>query len=246
MGELNLPIESNVYIDTPVLIYTLENHPDFYPVLESLWTRFENNRVSISTSELIITEALVSPLRSGNMVSIANYEKLIFHSGIDLIPVERSILVAATKLRVKYKLKTPDAIHAATALSIGCNRFITNDRGFRNIAGLPTIILSELLTDKSEFMQKELTTQAAADLLNVSRQYLVELLDAQVIPHTKVGTHRRIRFSDLMNYKNDRDAKRQQGLSRMTKKSQQLGLQNSFEIFLDPSEGGQVLFKIER
>ena len=73
-------------------------------------------------------------------------------------------------------------------------------------------------------IHKELTTQEAADILNVSRQYLVELLDTQVIPHTKVGTHRRIRFGDLMNYKNDRDAKRQQGLSRMTKKSQQLGL----------------------
>jgi predicted nucleic acid-binding protein len=148
MGQLNLPIESKVYIDTPVLIYTLENHPDFYPVLKQLWAKFENNQVSIASSELIITEALVSPLRSGNMVSIANYEQLIFHAGINLIPIDRSILLAATKLRVKYKLKTPDAIHAATALSIGCNRFITNDKGFCNIAGLPTLILSEVLADK--------------------------------------------------------------------------------------------------
>lgn len=148
MGQLNLPIESKVYIDTPVLIYTLENHPDFYPVLKQLWAKFENNQVSIASSELIITEALVSPLRSGNIVSIANYEQLIFHAGINLIPIDRSILLAATKLRVKYKLKTPDAIHAATALSIGCNRFITNDKGFCNIAGLPTLILSEVLADK--------------------------------------------------------------------------------------------------
>jgi predicted nucleic acid-binding protein len=155
MGALNLPIGSKIYIDTPVLIYTLENHPDFYPLLESLWTKFENDRVSIATSELIITEALVSPLRSGNVVSISNYEQLIFHAGINLIPIDRSILVAATKLRVKYKLKTPDAIHAATALSIGCDRFITNDKGFRNIAGLPTLILSDFLTDKSEFSEAD-------------------------------------------------------------------------------------------
>jgi excisionase family DNA binding protein len=73
-------------------------------------------------------------------------------------------------------------------------------------------------------IHKELTTQEAADILNVSRQYLVELLEAQAIPYTKVGTHRRIRFGDLMNYKNDRDAKRREGLSQMTKKSQKLGL----------------------
>lgn len=149
MGQLNLPIGSHVYIDTPVLIYTLENHPDFYPLLKQLWVKFENDRVSISSSELIITEALVLPLRSENIVSIRTYEQLLFDAGINLIPIDRSILVAATKLRVKYKLKTPDAIHAATALSINCNRFITNDKGFRNIAGLPALILSEVLADKS-------------------------------------------------------------------------------------------------
>ncbi len=151
MGQLSLPIGSKVYIDTPVLIYTLENHPDFYPLLKQLWTKFENNQVSIATSELIITESLLYPLRSGDQRSISNYEHLLFHAGLNLIPIDRSILVAATKLRVKYKLKTPDAIHAATALSIGCNRFITNDQGFRNIAGLPTLILSDLLTNTSEF-----------------------------------------------------------------------------------------------
>jgi excisionase family DNA binding protein len=71
---------------------------------------------------------------------------------------------------------------------------------------------------------KDLTTQEAADILNVSHQYLVGLLEAQAIPCGKVGTHRRIRFGDLVNYKNDRDAKRREGLSQMTKKSQKLGL----------------------
>ena len=144
MGELNLPIGSNVYIDTPILIYTLENHPDFYPLLQSLWAKFGNSEISISTSELIITEALVSPLRGGDARSIANYEQLIFHAGINLIPIDRNILLAATNLRAKYRIKTPDAIHAATSLLRGCNRFITNDKGFRNIAGLPVLILSEI------------------------------------------------------------------------------------------------------
>lgn len=73
-------------------------------------------------------------------------------------------------------------------------------------------------------VHKELTTQEAADILNVSRQYLVELLAAGAIPFTLVGTHRRIRFGDLMDYKKCRDANRRKGLSRLTQQSQKLGL----------------------
>jgi excisionase family DNA binding protein len=51
-------------------------------------------------------------------------------------------------------------------------------------------------------IHKELITQEAADILNVFRQYLVELLDTPVIPDTKFATHRCICFDDLMNHKN--------------------------------------------
>lgn len=73
-------------------------------------------------------------------------------------------------------------------------------------------------------VHKELTTQEAANILNVSRQYLVELLEAGAIPFTLVGRHRRIRFGDLMDYKERRDASRREGLSRLTSRSQKLGL----------------------
>jgi excisionase family DNA binding protein len=71
---------------------------------------------------------------------------------------------------------------------------------------------------------KVISTQEAAAILNVSHQYLVGLLEAQVIPCCRVGTYCRICFGELMNYKNDRDAKRREGLTQMTKKSQRLGL----------------------
>ena len=54
---------------------------------------------------------------------------------------------------------------------------------------------------------RQLTTQEAADILSVSRPFMVKLLEAGEIPHIKVGSHRRIRFEDLMTYKEKRDMK---------------------------------------
>jgi len=71
---------------------------------------------------------------------------------------------------------------------------------------------------------QELTTQEAANILNVSRQYLVRLLNEQAIPHTKTGKHRRLRLGDVLVYKRRRDAQRKKALTGLTRLSQELGL----------------------
>ena len=72
-------------------------------------------------------------------------------------------------------------------------------------------------------VHKELTTQQAADILNVSRQYLVRLLDEGKIPHTKTGTHRRVRLDDVVAFKQQRDEERLETLDELTRLSQLYG-----------------------
>lgn len=70
----------------------------------------------------------------------------------------------------------------------------------------------------------ELTTQQAADILNVSRPYVVKLLNQDKIPYRKVNRHRRIRFDDLMEFKRSQAAQREADLLELMAEGQRLGI----------------------
>lgn len=109
-----------------------------------------------------------------------------------------------------------------------------DDKGAVRSVTLPTSALRLLLDVLTEIGQgnavtlipihAELTTQEAADLLNVSRPFLVQLLEKGEIPFHKIGTHRRVRYQDVIAYKNRIDSERRKALEELAAQGQELGL----------------------
>ena len=66
MGQLVIPNGSKVYVDTAVLIYTMEENTDYFDLLKPLWIKFQAQEIELISSELILMEVLVLPLRNNN------------------------------------------------------------------------------------------------------------------------------------------------------------------------------------
>ena len=144
MGALTLPDGGSVYLDTCGFIYGLERIEPYCTLLEPMWQQARTGQFVVVSSELVVLETLVKPFREGDSILERLFRELFESIEVRLVPVTRRLLEEAARLRAATNLTTPDAIHAATALSEGCALFITNDRAFRRVDGLNAAVLQEL------------------------------------------------------------------------------------------------------
>jgi predicted nucleic acid-binding protein len=146
VGSLNLPASGKVYLDAAPIIYSVETHPKYFPLLAPAWQTAHSRQTPFLTSELSLLEVLVAPLRAKDAKILAAYEGVLASSDIQLIPITMEVLREAAQLRASIaSLRTPDAIHAASALLAGCSMFICNDAGFKRVPNLPVAILDDVL-----------------------------------------------------------------------------------------------------
>jgi predicted nucleic acid-binding protein len=143
MGALILPAAGSVYVDSNIVIYAVEKIEPYHSLLEPLWLAAQEGRLQIVSSELTWLETLTKPLRESNAPLEALFRAFLTAREVHLVPATLALWEDAARLR-GLGLKTPDALHAATALAGGCALFVTNDPGFRRVPGLPVVVLSDL------------------------------------------------------------------------------------------------------
>jgi predicted nucleic acid-binding protein len=96
---------------------------------------------SLVTSRLTRLECRSRPLRAGDHATLAQFD--VFFAGVELVlaDVSPAVIERATDLRAAYNLKTPDALHYATAAEVGAAVFLTGDRGFARCSEVPVEVL---------------------------------------------------------------------------------------------------------
>lgn len=125
------------------------------------------------------------------------------------------------------------ASEAEQALRAGRRVFVGNAHG-RDPVLLPDEVVNLLVEILGHLargnavtvapLHADLTTQQAADLLNVSRPFLVQLLEAGAIPFRRVGTRRRVKLADLLAYREQQEARSRAALAELSEQAQDLNL----------------------
>lgn len=134
-----IPDGASILIDTNPLIYHLENNPlaeRFAPVFSAL----DRGRIRAVVTPITVAEVVTGPLKAGKEALAQRYHQLLTaNRGWTLVPIDAEIAFMAARLRLKYRLKLPDALQLGAALHAGCHAIISHDRDFSRVTDIPIL-----------------------------------------------------------------------------------------------------------
>lgn len=127
--ESMIPNGSKVLLDTVALIYFLETNERYSKLAEKIFGRIESGELQGVLANLAFAELLVPLFRSGEPRTAAGLANRILNfRNLEVVTLTTEISIEAARLRAEYSLRTPDAIHAATAIITQASGILTNDK----------------------------------------------------------------------------------------------------------------------
>lgn len=126
------------YRDSDLVIYLIEQNPQFAPTVEPL---LHGNTCDIVSSELVRMECLIVPVRNIDAAQIADFESFSQTRVAEVVQLTRTVFDRATHIRANSKIKTPDALNLASAVEAGCDVFLTNDQQLKQFTGITVEVI---------------------------------------------------------------------------------------------------------
>jgi len=142
----SLRSHSLVALDTSIFIYQLDLNQRYFVLSDAIFAWLGQGGKSAVCSTLSLTELLVPAYQEGNDRRIeAYYALLSTFPNLTWVPPDLQIADKVAHLRATYRLKTPDAIQAATAIHSNATAFLTNDSVFKRVKNLNSLALDDFL-----------------------------------------------------------------------------------------------------
>jgi len=137
--------------DTMIFIYHFEDHPLFAPLTEPLFEAVDRGDLSAEVSVLLAGGVLAAAKKAANNEILLRYRHIFSEfPNLTLHDADMQVMEKMSDLRVAYGLKTPDAIHMATALLNGAQAFVTNDAGLKRVNELDVLVLEDYVERRNK------------------------------------------------------------------------------------------------
>ena len=147
MGWLDTIEGSTVCLDVAPIIYYVERNASYTKLIDPFFEAIRLNKFTVITSVTTLLEVLVFPIRRNDKELVQKYQNILSNSRqMSVLTVDRDIAEQAAFLRATYNLRTPDAIHMATAIVSNAKYFLTNDLSLPSLPNLTVLKLDELRT----------------------------------------------------------------------------------------------------
>ena len=133
-----------IFLDACIIIYWIESAEPFHSKLATRLHKIAEThpKHTLNISRLSLLECLVKPTREKDKKTLSLYQAFFEASDLAIIEIDAIVVDMATKLRANHNLRTPDAIQAASCLSMDEKHvFLTNDKRLSSIANLHTVLL---------------------------------------------------------------------------------------------------------
>jgi predicted nucleic acid-binding protein len=135
-----------IALDTSVFIYQIEANPRYVGLTDAVFIWLGRPEHAGVTSTITMTELLVPAYRAGKEQQVNEfYALLVTYPNLDWVAPSLEIADIAARIRAAHRLRTPDALQAATALYMRATGLITNDPAFERVDGLEALVLERLL-----------------------------------------------------------------------------------------------------
>ncbi len=137
---------NRIALDTNIFIYQLQSNPRYVLLTDAIFHWLEQPGHRAVTSTISMTELLVQPYRNSEQeIADQFYAQLATYPNLEWIAPNLAVADIAARIRATHKLRTPDALQAATAIHAGATALATNDPIFQRVQNIEMLVLDHLL-----------------------------------------------------------------------------------------------------